>query len=462
MPRTEKDSFGEKQVPDDAYYGVHTLRSVENFQISGKPMPMELTISIAKIKNACSRANLELGLLEAEKAKAIGAAAYEIISGKFDLQFPIDRFQAGSGTSTNMNVNEVIANRACEILGKEKGSRHVHPNDDVNRGQSTNDVIPTAIRVSCAELSIEIQQELEGLIAALEEKGKEFSQMLKAGGTHLQDAVPITLGQEFYAYAHALRKHLKRIKEANEYVKVLPIGGNAVGTGINTTEDFAPAIVKHLNAGTGIEFKASENKIEGVQFLTDIAGYSSALRLLAVDLNKIASDLRLLNSGPHTGFAEIKLPPVEPGSSIMPGKINPSIAEAVNMACIQVMANDKAIEFGCASGQLDLNTNMPLIGWNAIESGIIMRGALFTFREKCVKGIQANRERCEWYVHNSAALATALNPVLGYDRVAALVKESLAQNRPIKELILEKGLMTRQELDERLNPERLTRPEKRK
>lgn len=459
MARTEKDSFGEKEIPEDAYYGVHTLRSVENFQISGKPMPTELIAAIAKIKGACARANLELGLLEAEKVKAIETACSEIILGKFASQFPIDRFQAGSGTSTNMNVNEVIANRACELLGKEKGSKYVHPNDDVNKGQSTNDVIPTAIRVSCAELSEEIAKELEGLIVELERKGGEFSQILKAGRTHLQDAVPITLGQEFYAYAHAIKKHSKRISGATEYIKALPIGGNAVGTGINTKKEFAAAIVKHLNAGTGRGFAASEDKIEGVQFLTDVAGFSGALRLLAIDLNKISNDLRLLSSGPHTGFAEISLPPVEPGSSIMPGKINPSIAEAVNMACMQIMGNDRAIEIACASGQLELNTNMPLIGCNAVESGIIIRGAISTFREKCVKGIKANREKCEWYVHNSAALATALNPILGYDKVAALVKESLATNRPIKELVVEKGFMTLKEAEEMLNPERLTRPE---
>ncbi|HZX20355.1 MAG TPA: aspartate ammonia-lyase [archaeon] len=455
--RTEKDSLGTKKVPKNAYYGVHTQRSIENFSISQK-LPIELIYSSVKIKKACAKANSELNDLDAKKAKAIQKACDEILRGKFDAEFPLGIFQAGSGTSTNMNVNEVIANRASEILGKEKGSKFVHANDDVNKGQSTNNEFPSAIRVTATEQGVLLLRNLDSLERELGKKGKQFSKILKSGRTHLQDAVPITLGQEFDAYAFALRKHSKRIKSALENVKELGVGGTAVGTGLNTRKGFREKIVKHLNADTKLGFRVTKNGVEATQFLTDIGTLSSAVKNLAVDLNKISNDLRLLSSGPKTGFNEINLPAVEPGSSIMPGKVNPSISEAMNMACIKTMGNDYAITIACSAGQLELNTHMPLIGANMLDSLEIMKNAMKDFSEKCVKGITANKEQMKYYVEHSAALGTALNPLIGYDKVAELVKESLRENKSIKELVLEKKLLSKKEVEKYLNPQNLTKP----
>src|SRR3989344_1964051 len=442
--RIEKDSFGELEVPADAYFGVHTVRSQQNFRISRLRWHPELIKSIAILKKACAQANVELKILDAHKADAIIQACNEIISGKFSDQFPLDIFQAGSGTSTNMNVNEVIANRALEILGKERGSREIHPNDDV----------PSAIRVASVTMLDDLIRNLELLKTSFSKKSEEFKDVLKSAKTHLQDAVPITLGQEFNAYATALGKHLQRLEETKKYLRVLGIGGNAVGTGLNTHPTFRKLIIKHL----GHNFEMSKDAIESTQFLTDIAALSSILKLAAIDINKIANDLRLLSSGPNTGLKEINLPPVEPGSSIMPGKINPSIAEAVNMACHQVIGNDTTITISCASGNLDLNTHMPIIGHNILESIELLSNAAKTFAEKCVSGITVNRDKCSFYVENSMALATALNPHIGYDKAAAVVKESLQTGKTIKELVLEKGYLDKKKLDEVLNPKNLTRP----
>jgi aspartate ammonia-lyase len=447
--RIEKDSFGELAVPADAYYGVHTCRSLQNFNAAGEPVPVEIIHGMAKMKLACAKANHQLGLLDDKKTNAIVAACEKVLSGALDSQFPIDCFHAGSGTSSNMNVNEVIANVANEALGGKRGDRGlVHPNDDVNKGQSTNNIFPSAIRVACVDLTKPTIAALKQLIARLDEKAAAFADVIKSGRTHLQDAVPVTLGQEFAAYAHALRKAVIRIEQARDKVLEVGEGGNAIGTGVNTKKEFRPLIAKHLAAFTGDAYRPADNGIEITQFLTDKAEMSGALRLAAMDINKICNDLRLLCSGPNTGFAEIVLPPVEPGSSIMPGKINPSIAEATNMAMIQIFGNDAAVQAACAAGQLELNTHMPVTGLNLVKSHRILARAAVQLAEKCIAGIKANRERCYTYFETSGGLATILNPKLGYDKVSALVKESLATKKTAKEIVVEKGLMTAAEFDE--------------
>ncbi len=459
--RIEKDSFGELAVPKDALYGVHTQRSIQNFQISSLRWHPLILSSIVELKRACARANHDLNLLDAKKMEAIVYACHELLTkpSTYSSQFPLDLFQAGSGTSTNMNVNEVIANLASEHLGGKRGERSlVHPNDDVNKGQSTNNIIPSAIRMSSVRLLRVLSSELDQLILAFQAKGHEFSNVLKSGRTHLQDAVPITMGQEFLAYATALSKHRARLFETESYLLFLGVGGNAVGTGINTSPRFRPLIIEHLNKETGISFKFPEDGIEITQFLTDIAALSSVLKLLAIDLNKIANDLRLLASGPKTGFNEIILPAVEPGSSIMPGKINPSICEAVNMVCHYVIGHDTTITLSCASGNLELNTHMPIIGHCIVESLELMTHACTTFREKCIVDLRANVEQCRYYVEHSMALATALNPYIGYDRAAALVKESLATGKTLRELVLEKQYLTQEQVDVILDPKHLTSP----
>ena len=448
--RTEQDSLGKLDVPDDALYGIHTARSIANFSTAGEPLPLELICAIVKLKQACTAANAELGLLDPKKAVAIAGACGDVLSGKVDDQFPIDVYQAGSGTSSNMNVNEVLANLAGKELGGKPGDRTVHPNDDVNKGQSTNNVFPSAIRVAAVELSGGLFQALENLFQALEKKADEFSKVWKTGRTHLQDAVPITLGQEFGAWAEALRKAETRIAFACMNLQELGIGGNAVGTGVNTPAAFREKIIAALNQATGQEYSVAENGIESTQFLTDMAAFSGALKMLAIDLNKIANDLRLLSSGPNAGLGEINLPAVEPGSSIMPGKINPSICEAANMACLQVVGNDAAVSAACAAGQLELNTHMPLVGVNLIKSLKILTKVCAALDEKCVSGITTNEAVCQNYFERSAGLPTILNPVLGYEQVAELVKESLATGKTLAELVREKKLMPEKEFEELL------------
>ncbi|MDK2858620.1 MAG: aspartate ammonia-lyase [Verrucomicrobiota bacterium] len=444
--RTEKDSLGELNVPDDVLYGVHTCRSIENFHMSGEKMPLELIYAMVQLKQACAAANAQLGLLPHGKAVAIAGACGDVLSGKYDDQFPIDIFQAGSGTSSNMNVNEVLANLAAEALDGTRGDRSlVHPNDDVNMGQSTNNVFPSAIRIAAVQLSGELSRALKNLILALEEKGQTFSNVWKSGRTHLQDAVPVTLGQEFTAWAQALRKAKRRIACARMDLHELGIGGNAIGTGVNTPAAFRGEIIKALNQATGQEYRIAENGIEITQFLSDLGAFSGALKMLALDLNQIVNNLRLLSSGPNTGLGEVNLPPVEPGSSIMPGKINPSICEAANMGCLQVIGNDAAVAAGCAAGQLELNTHMPLVGANLVKSLKILTEVCAALDEKCVHGITANEAVCKNYFERSAGLPTILNPILGYDRVALLVKESLSTGKPLTELVREKKLMPEDE-----------------
>jgi aspartate ammonia-lyase len=457
--RTEKDSLGPLEVPADAYYGVHTMRSIHNFQISNLRLSSAQIKALAQIKQACAEANMELGILDKKKGKAILSACKEIAAGSLHEALCLDIFQAGSGTSSNMNVNEVIGNRAAEILGGSRGDRGlVHPNDDVNKGQSTNNVFPTSIRVAAMELSDELQSSLKALIASLSKKAREFKRIVKSGRTHLQDAVPVTLGQTFAAHAAALTKDLARLKDTEKFIRKLGVGGNAIGTGLNTYPEFRPLIMKHLSRITGRKCEVAEDGIETTQYMTDMAHLSAITRLLALDLNKICNDLRLVSSGPNTGLKEIDLPAVEPGSSIMPGKINPSICESVNMVCMQVFGNDQAVSIAASAGQLELNTHMPVIGHNLLESLHILKGACDNLASKCVDGITANKDRCKWYVENSASIATALNPYIGYDKAAAVVKESLASGKSIPEVILEKGFATKEELKTILDPIGMTQP----
>lgn len=446
--RMEKDSLGELEVPDGVYYGVHTCRSLNNFNGAGEPLPIEIVYGMVRLKWACAKANVELDLLDGKKAEAIEAACKKILDGGFEDQFPVDVFQAGSGTSSNMNVNEVIANLAAETLGGKPGDRHlIHPNDDVNKGQSTNNIFPSGIRVAAVTLSTPLYEGLQQLIAALEAKADEFADVIRSGRTHLQDAVPEMMGQVFGAWAHALKKDLERMEASRERLLEIGAGGNAIGTGVNTKKAYRPAIAKALGAITGDHYRAAANGVEITQFLTDMADMSSVLRMIAMDIGKLCNDLRLLSSGPNTGLAELILPPVEPGSSIMPGKINPSICEAANMACIQVMGNDQAVQLAAAAGQLELNTHMPVTGYNLVRSfGILARTAEM-LAGKCIAGIKVDRERCLNFFESSGGLGTVLNPKLGYDKVAELVKESLRTKKNAKELVIEKGIMSESEFE---------------
>ena len=447
--RIEKDSMGEKQVPDDAWYGIHTSRSMDNFNVAGEALPMAIIHAVVQLKAACATANEQLGLLDQNRSQAIRKACATVLTGAHDDQFPIDIFQAGSGTSSQMNVNEVLANLAAVELGGKPGDRHtIHPNDHVNKGQSTNNVFPSAIRLAALQLNHRLGIALDSLVGTMGEKAKQVAQVAKSGRTHLQDAVPITLGQEFDAYARALDKAKLRVDAAGVNLSEIGVGGNAVGTGINTKPAFRTHIVAALNKATGLPFKAAHNGIEITQFMTDVGQMSAALRLLALDLLKITNDLRLMASGPNTGIGEIRLPAVEPGSSIMPGKVNPSICEAVNMACIQVVGYDAAVAMACGMGQLELNTHMPLIGANLVKSFSILIRTCKMLEEKCIRGIEADEARCRKNFEASAGLATILNPAIGYDRVAALVKEGLATGKNLKTLVTEKKLMTEQELDQ--------------
>ena len=446
--RIEQDSLGPRSVPTDALYGAQTSRSIENFRLSGAPLPIEIVHGMALLKLACARANAKLGLLPANKEKAIADACRAVLSGAHDREFPIDLYQAGSGTSSHMNLNEVLANLANEALGGNRGAKApVHPNDDVNLGQSTNNCFPSGAKIAALGQSLLLIDSLAALEKALRAKAAEFSGILKTGRTHLQDAVPVTLGQEFGAYAHAVALAAGRIGEAAARLRELGIGGNAVGTGINTKPAFRAEILAALNEETGGEFRPAEDGIHLTQFMTDFAHVSSAFRSCALDLQQIANNLRLLASGPLTGIGEIRLPPVEPGSSIMPGKINPSICEAVNMVCMQVQGLDHAVALACGAGQLELNTHMPLIGANVLQAAKLLSAAARALAEKCVAGISADEEACRRNLERSAGLPTLLNPRLGYDRVAQLVQEALASGQTLRELVLAKKLLTEAEYE---------------
>ncbi|BCS56052.1 aspartate ammonia-lyase [Geobacter sp. SVR] len=457
--RIEKDTLGEMAVPAQAYYGAQTARAVRNFPISGlKPHPSFVWATVI-IKKCAAMANMATGRLPAELGGAIVAAADEVLAGRLNDQFVVDPFQAGAGTSHNMNVNEVLANRALELLGRQRGDfSALHPNDHVNMAQSTNDVIPTAIRLAALELLDPLLEVLEELEQALADKGREFDGILKSGRTHLQDAVPIRLGQEFGAYGMAIRKNREGLEACIPALLELGIGGTAVGTGLNAEPAFIGKIVEELALATGFPLVASADLFEAMQNMDPFLALSSALRRTAVTLGRIANDLRLLSSGPRTGLDEIRLPAVQPGSSIMPGKINPSMAEMANMVCFQVIGCDQAVMQAAQAGQLELNVMMPLIAYNLTFSLEILRNCVQKFTQSCIIGIVANQERCRRYLEDSLGLVTVLAPYIGYNAAAEVAKESIASGRSIREIVLSRGLMPEADLEEAMRPEYLTEP----
>ena len=438
LDRIERDSLGEVRVPGGALYGAQTQRAVDNFPVSGLRPWRAFIWSMAVIKRAAAEIHQELGLLDPALAGAISQAATEVMNGHWDDQFVVDPFQAGAGTSHNMNINEVIANRATQLLGGELGAYLVRPNDHVNMSQSTNDTIPTAIRLGALWRLDELLAAVDGLAAALRQKATEFDDIVKSGRTHLQDAVPVRLGQEFGAYARAVERDSERIRQAAEGLRRLGIGGTATGSGLNAHPAYHSHMVRRLAEISGLSLAESDNLFESMQSMADMASFSGAIRTLAITLTRIANDFRLLASGPSTGLDEIRLPPVQPGSSIMPGKVNPVLAEMLNMAMFHVMGNDTTIAFAAQAGQLELNVMMPIIAHDLFEMMQVVIGATNAFTEKCVIGVQANREKAEGWLSRNAIVVTALNPLIGYSTGAALVKEALQRNLTIQEVALEK------------------------
>ncbi|MEP6690761.1 MAG: aspartate ammonia-lyase [Gemmatimonadaceae bacterium] len=455
--RHEKDPLGTLAVPASALFGVQTLRAVQNFPISGfPPMPAFVTATIW-IKKAAALTHRDTGRLDPRLAAAIDQAANEVLGGEHREHFVVDVYQAGAGTSHNMNGNEVLANRANEILGAARGTYSpVHPNDHVNMAQSTNDVIPTAIRLACLGELAKLERAVEGLRDAFLSKGAEFDDVIKSGRTHLQDAMPIRLGQELTAYAHTLDRNLRRIRESADYLRDLGIGGTAVGTGVNAEPEYPSLMVTHLRAITGLELRVGDDRIQLMQSMGDVAGFSGALRTLAVDLAKISSDLRLMASGPRTGLDEIRLPAVQPGSSIMPGKVNPSIPEMVNQVCYQVMGCDTTVAISAEQGQLELNVMMPVIAFNILLSMQILTTAIAQLDTRTVRGMEANREMCAYWVERSAALATALAPQIGYARAAELSKQSVKENVLIRELVHREHVLPDDQIDDALDLRKMT------
>ena len=446
--RREADFLGEVEVPADAYFGAQTWRAVHNFPISGLRQPAVLIRALAEIKKAAALVHKDLGALKPAVADAIAQAADEVIAGRHDDQFVVDVFQAGAGTSTHMNINEVLANRAAELLGGERGTYDlVHPNDDVNKGQSTNDVFPTAMRIAALLVLPKLVGELRDLAGALWQKADAFADIAKSGRTHLQDAVPVTLGQEFSGYAAAVERAAEHTEEQAEALRDLGIGGSATGTGLNTRPQYRRRIVQRLADQTGLELQASDNLFEAMQSMAPFVRVSGALRATAMELGRIANDLRLLSSGPTTGLAEIRLPAVQPGSSIMPGKVNPVVAECLNMIGFQVLGNDACIQQAAGAGQLELNVMMPVIGYDLLWSIEILTNGVHMLRERCIAGIEADADACAHYLHATLGLATVLNPKIGYHRAAEVTREAAATGQTIREVVLAKGLVTAEEFD---------------
>jgi fumarate hydratase class II len=455
--RTERDSLGEMQVPSDAYWGAQTQRAVENFPISGITFGRRFVRALGIVKKAATQANDDLGLIPEDKAECIVEAADEVIAGDHDDQFPVDVFQTGSGTSSNMNANEVIANRATEIYGGDIGSREIHPNDHVNFGQSSNDVIPTAMHVASMEaVEKDLIPALTTLRDELEAKEDEFEDVVKTGRTHLQDATPVTLGQEFGGYRTQVEKGIERAKNSRDFLCELALGGTATGTGLNTHPDFPEKAAQYISDETELAFREADNHFEAQAAHDAMNDAHGTLRTIAGSLNKIANDLRLLASGPRNGLGEIDQPENQPGSSIMPGKINPVVAEAVNQVHKQVVGNDAAVAAGAAEGQIDLNLYKPVCAHNFVQSAQMLANASETFAEKFVHKLEADREHCEERVQQSMALATALNPAIGYDRASEVAKEAMKSGRTIREVVLEKGYLDEDEVDDVLDPAKMT------
>lgn len=456
--RKEHDLLGDRDVPFESYYGVQTLRALENFNISGVSLSAYPLIieALAMVKMAAAKANYDLGLLSEPVTNAIVQACEEIINGKLHTHFVVDMIQGGAGTSTNMNANEVIANRALEILGYEKGDyNYCHPNNHVNLSQSTNDAYPTAVKIALINANKKLVEVIKELVKSFKEKGREFSHIIKMGRTQLQDAVPMTLGQEFEAYSVTLEEEIARLNEnANLFLEV-NMGATAIGTGINAPKGYSQKCVEHLREITKLDIKLASNLIEATQDTGAFVIYSSAVKRLAVKLSKISNDLRLLSSGPRTGINEINLPPMQPGSSIMPGKVNPVIPEVVNQIAFKVIGNDLTVTLAAEGGQLELNVFEPVIVQSLFESIEMLKNGMTTLKYKCVDGITANEKRCRQLVENSIGIITALNPVLGYETSTELAKEAFEKNRSVYELVLEKNLLSREQLDEMLKPENM-------
>ena len=461
LTRTEKDSLGTKEIPAQVYYGIQTARAVENYPISGMRAHPTLIRALGMIKEAAAEANLQLGLIDGKRARAIIQAAREVQQGEWNSQFVVDVFQAGAGVSFHMNSNEVIANRAIEILGGELGDYSVvHPNDHVNYGQSTNDVFPTGMRLATLLELEKLYPVLDSLATALEEKGREFHEILKSGRTHMQDAVPMRLGQEFAAYAVAVRRAGEAIRQQADFLRELGLGGSAVGTGINTHPDYREKAIANLSRISGQKLTPVDDMRYAMNSNLPMANVSAALRNLALEIIRIANDLRLLSSGPNTGFYEINLPALQPGSSIMPGKINPVMPELAAMVSFQVVGNDVAVAMAVQAGQLELNVMMPTMAYNVLQSITILTNMLRQFTTKCVSGITANDKRCNQYAQSTVSLATALNPYIGYAKAAEIAKESVATGRSIIDIAREKKLLSEQEIGEILDPKRMTEPQR--
>jgi aspartate ammonia-lyase len=455
--RLEKDPLGEKQVPASALYGIQTLRAVENFPISGlRPLPAFVD-AVIWIKRSAALTHRETGRLDPKLADAIVRAADEVLAGQHRDQFVVDVYQAGAGTSHNMNCNEVLANRANELLGAARGAyAPVHPNDHVNMAQSTNDVIPTAMRLATLATLPGFLQSLALLSEAFLAKGRQFDHVMKSGRTHLQDATPIRLGQEFTAYGHTVARHGRKLEQAAGWLRAMGIGGTAVGTGLNAEARYPALMVKYLQEVSGLRLEEGEDRVQLMQSMGDIATFSGAFRAFVLDLNKIANDIRLLASGPRTGLAEILLPAVQPGSSIMPGKVNPSIAEMVNQVCYQALGLDTTVAMAAEAGQLELNVMMPVITHNVVFGLIIVGNASRVLAERCVAGIDADERMCAHWLERSPALVTALAPRIGYADSAKLAKEAIATGLTVKELVVKKGLLAGRELEEVLDLRAMT------
>ncbi|MBK7227463.1 MAG: aspartate ammonia-lyase [Ignavibacteriales bacterium] len=459
--RNEHDLLGDRAVPHEYYYGVQTLRALENFNISGVTLSFYpvLIEALAMVKKAAALANNELGLLSKPITDAIVQACDEIINGKFHSHFVVDMIQGGAGTSTNMNANEVIANRALEILGYEKGDyQYCHPNNHVNLSQSTNDAYPTSVKIALINSNKKLTEVLQELVQSFRNKAKEFSQIIKMGRTQLQDAVPMTLGQEFEAYAVMLNEEVQRLDQNVKLFLEVNMGATAIGTGINSHPDYSETVINHLDDVTGLSIVLADNLVEATQDTGAFIMYSSAVKRLAVKLSKICNDLRLLSSGPRTGIHEINLPPMQPGSSIMPGKVNPVIPEVVNQIAFKVIGNDLAVTMAAEGGQLELNVFEPLIVQSLFESIEMLKNGMMTLKVRCIDGITANVDRCRELVEGSIGIVTALNPALGYETCTKLAKEALDTNRGVYELVLEKKLLSKAELDDLLKPENMIKP----
>ena len=456
--RVESDLLGELQVPADAYYGVQTQRALNNYKISNTRMCdyPEYVVSIAYVKMAAAAANAELGVLDKNIADAIIKACEEIVAGKFHDQFPVDMMQGGAGTSVNMNANEVIANRALEIMGHEKGEyKFCSPNDHVNCAQSTNDAYPSAFRYAFIRMNRKLEKSLKDLIEAFRQKGVEFKDVIKMGRTQLQDAVPMTSGQEFHAYATNLGEEVLNLERNVNLLYEINMGGTAIGTGLNAKPGFAELCARKLTELTGERFIAAPDLVEATPDTGAYVSYSGALKRLAVKLSKICNDLRLMASGPRCGLNEINLPPKAPGSSIMPGKVNPVIPEVTNQVCFKVIGNDTTVSFAAEAGQLQLNVMEPVIAESIMESITWLTNAMDTLRTECIEGITVNKERCYDMVKNSIGIVTALNPIIGYKASTKIAKEALETNRSVYDIVLEQGIMTKEDLDKTLDPENM-------